>query len=872
MTYRAIFAGKDASGLYNLWVTDGTSAGTTELTVPTASSGGLFSSNFVFSPDFTALGRKTLFAGFDAHGSNNLWVTDGTSAGTTELAVAGGYSGGLFGSTLVTIDLTVFGKRALFAGYNAKLTDTLWVTDGTSAGTSELVVAGANFFEGLFGGGGAYGPEFTVLGGKALFQGDGPNYNNGLWVTDGTSAGTSELNVTGANPLGLFVEGPGGVLGVHNPAFAVLGGRVIFNGSDAGGRDNLWVTDGTAAGTTQLTFAGSGGLFAGVFDGFAVLGSKALFAGINNLWVTDGTSAGTRQLAIGEPYDITVLGTKALGADAAGNLWISDGTSAGTSELAGPYFRDSQGRPITPNFIAFGDKALFYDNDASGNSGLWVTDGTAAGTKELTVKDADVDGLAAQNFAVVGTKVLFEGLDKAGAQQLWVTDGSSEGTSELAVSNAYAGGLAPRDITPLPTPPVTIATNGVTSLVQIGSQYELEAVSSGTGPVLTYGGSTVTVGEFPGWTPVGAEKTATGYQVAWSLLGVNEYSVWNTDSNGAYTGAATGALSGASYALQHLKSSFREDLNGDRTIGPTITKPPATSDFNKDGLSDILWQNIDGQASIWDMNGNTLIGGGAVSSNPGPNWHAVGTGDFNHDGHSDILWQNANGQASIWDMNGNNLIGGGAVSPNPGPAWKAIGTGDFTGDGFSDDILWQNANGQAAIWEMNGNTLKGGGPVSPNPRPSWRAVGTGDFNGDGDSDILWQNANGQVSIWEMNGNSLMGGGPVSPNPGPNWKALGTGDFNGDGLSDILFQNTSTGQVSIWDMNGNKLIGGGPVSPNPGPAWKAIGTGDFNGDGLPDILFQNTSSGQASIWDMSGTRLVGGGPVSPNPGPSWHATA
>ena len=126
---------------------------------------------------------------------------------------------------------------------------------------------------------------------------------------------------------------------------------------------------------------------------------------------------------------------------------------------------------------------------------------------------------------------------------------------------------------------------------------------------------------------------------------------------------------------------------------------------------------------------------------------------------SQILWQNANGQASIWDMNGNTLIGGGPVSPNPGPSWIEIGAGDFNDDGLSD-ILWQNASsGQASIWEMNGNTLTGGGPVSPNPGPSWFAVGTGDFNDDHHSDILWQNTDGQASIWEMSGNTLIGGGP-----------------------------------------------------------------------------------------------------------------
>jgi hypothetical protein len=41
-----------------------------------------------------------------------------------------------------------------------------------------------------------------------------------------------------------------------------------------------------------------------------------------------------------------------------------------------------------------------------------------------------------------------------------------------------------------------------------------------------------------------------------------------------------------------------------------------------------------------------------------------------------ILFQNTStGQVSIREMNGNSLIGGGPVSPNPGPAWKPIGTG-----------------------------------------------------------------------------------------------------------------------------------------------------------------------------------------------------
>ncbi len=152
-----------------------------------------------------------------------------------------------------------------------------------------------------------------------------------------------------------------------------------------------------------------------------------------------------------------------------------------------------------------------------------------------------------------------------------------------------------------------------------------------------------------------------------------------------------------------LTIKVSDDAGKSATANSSITSgsgtpPPVTGD--------LLWQNTSGQASIWEMSGSTLVGGGPVSPNPGPSWTEIGTGDFNGDSFSDILWQNANGQASIWDMNGNSLIGGGPVTPSPGPAWKAIGTGDFTDGGFSDDILWQNkSTGQVSIWEMSGNKL-----------------------------------------------------------------------------------------------------------------------------------------------------------------------
>jgi len=292
----------------------------------------------------------------------------------------------------------------------------------------------------------------------------------------------------------------------------------------------------------------------------------------------------------------------------------------------------------------------------------------------------------------------------------------------------------------------------------------------------------------------------------------------------------------------------------------SLSTDTATSDFNGDGYSDILWQNTSGQVAIWEMKGTTVIGGGSLG-NPGPSWHAIATGDFNGDGYSDILWQNIDGEVAIWEMNGTSIIGGASLG-NPGPSWHPIATGDFNGDGKSD-ILWQHTSGEVAIWEINGTTVIGGASLG-NPGPSWHAIATGDFNGDGYSDILWQNTSGEVAIWEMKGTSIIGGASLG-NPGPSWHAVATGDFNGDRHFDILWQNDS-GQVAIWEMNGTSVIGGGSLG-NPGPSWHTIGTGDFDGDRHSDILWQN-DSGQVAIWEMNGTSVIGGGSLG-NPGSSWH---
>ena len=331
---KALFSGVDTSGHRGLWATDGRAAGTSELTVGGANPSGLFDSNgSPLSPDFTVVGDKVVFDGIDVNGSANLWVTDGTSAGTSQLTFYRGFwplfQGGL------NPHFTLLGSKLLFEGWDSSGRLNPWITDGTSAGTSELTVARAHakgllYYDNALFSSLTQNPDFTVLGNRVLFQGEDASADISLWVTDGTGTGTSELTVAGANSDGLFHHGSVYVA----PDITVLGSKALFAGFDSNGHINLWVTDGTSGGTSELTVSGAdpSGLFynngaAALDPDFTVVGNKVLFAGYDvnghvNLWVTDGTAAGTSELtATGaysgglSPSDFTVFSPLPVSSD-----------------------------------------------------------------------------------------------------------------------------------------------------------------------------------------------------------------------------------------------------------------------------------------------------------------------------------------------------------------------------------------------------------------------------------------------------------------------------------------------------------------------------------------------------------------------------
>ena len=125
---------------------------------------------------------KVVLNGMDAHFTNQLWVTDGSSAGTHELTNITYYY-----NSLNPTNITAFDNSAVFKGQNGSGVYGLWVTDGTQTGTHELQNIPNAASSGISPG------DITAYGHRALFDGIDASGNNEIWITDGTATNTKEL-------------------------------------------------------------------------------------------------------------------------------------------------------------------------------------------------------------------------------------------------------------------------------------------------------------------------------------------------------------------------------------------------------------------------------------------------------------------------------------------------------------------------------------------------------------------------------------------------------------------------------------------------------------------------------------------------------
>jgi ELWxxDGT repeat protein len=348
---RAYFVTRVGPSGRQLWVTDGTPAGTrvvTEVTVPEPAP------TPAVGIDNPTDVNGTLYFTTDLEGpGQELWATDGTAAGTRRIkTVNPSPSSNPFGPPGVARlrQLTAVGTKLYFAADDGAHGAELWVSDGTAAGTK--LVRDINP------GGGSAPTDLTALNGKVYFTADDGTANGRqLWVSDGTAAGTKLAATIAIDaPPGWSSPLPTYYSNATPPrGMVAAGGKLYLTGYDPTHGAQLWVSDGTQAGTTRLTSFGQLPPYMAQqgIGGLTAVGTKVYFLANDNtgrqLWVTDGTRAGTRVV----------------------------------KEFAGP---NSPANPLqtggSPSILAVvGDRLVFAANDPATGRELWVTDGTAAGTK-----------------------------------------------------------------------------------------------------------------------------------------------------------------------------------------------------------------------------------------------------------------------------------------------------------------------------------------------------------------------------------------------------------------------------------------------------------------------------------------------------------
>ncbi len=268
-------------------------------------------------------GSRVAFGATHGLWGTEPWISDGTQGGThpTGNIAADDYDSDP--RSFTPLDST----RFVFAATDDDVLDEeLYVSDGS---TSTLV---ADINPAAFVGSSIR--FLTTFAGQSrvVFFADDGSSGSEPWVSDGTAGGTFRL--ADINPgTGSSNTTPEDS---HNKVFTQVGDLMFFSATDGATGNELWVTDGTGAGTRLVAeiVPGSSGGFSGQaaeFQGLLFFGAPGI-----GLWTSDGTELGTGPLVEGvfpsALRELTVVGDLLYFASEE-DLWVSDGTVSGTVQV-----------------------------------------------------------------------------------------------------------------------------------------------------------------------------------------------------------------------------------------------------------------------------------------------------------------------------------------------------------------------------------------------------------------------------------------------------------------------------------------------------------------------------------------------------------
>ena len=392
---------------FKLVKTDGTEEGATWLDIRTTTE----DSNV---GEFTHFNGKLYFtADYSSLSPGTLWVTDGTPAGTSY------FSSFNFNTEVNLVELV---DNNLFAS-----SATHFALEKANLSTGELVMPEVIMWDED-----TQPIRFMINVNGTLFFSNG---NGQLWKTDGSNSGTQLLKdfhaITDMHPLN---------------------GKVVFRVLHEDGSEEIWGSNGTITGTVKIKTLHTGPAIRGTYEPTAIIGNTLFFVandGVhgNELWKSDGTSTGTFMITDinttdtgGAPEDDigafvpfgNTLYFSAKGSDGQWALYKKSLTNTGTVKVLN--------MDRVWHGMQLGDRLLLFTNESTltndSKTKLWVTDGTAAGTKLVLELDGLDDTFSHQ---IVDDAIYFSTMEGG---PLWRTDGTTCGTFVIDIGSQGASRIA----------------------------------------------------------------------------------------------------------------------------------------------------------------------------------------------------------------------------------------------------------------------------------------------------------------------------------------------------------------------------------------------------------------------------------------------
>jgi ELWxxDGT repeat protein len=310
---------------------------------------------------------------------------------------------------------------------------------------------------------GSYRTQFTVVNGTTFFSANDGTHGQELWGSNGTAAGTQL--VADINP---------GSGGSYPANLTNVNGTLFFSANDGSHGPELWRSNGSTAGTVLVSdidpgSAGSSPANLTNINGALFFSATDGVHGVE-LWRSNGTAPGTvlvKDLNAGSgssyPSQLTNLnGTLIFVANDGihgSELFKSNGTTAGTVLVND--IRPGSGGSYPSNLTVVSGTLFFSATNGISGQELWKSNGMTAGT--ILVKDIHPGSVGSypSQLTNVGGTLFFAADDGAHGPELFESDGVAAGTFLIKDINLGTNGSAPSNLTNVNGTLFFSANNGV---------------------------------------------------------------------------------------------------------------------------------------------------------------------------------------------------------------------------------------------------------------------------------------------------------------------------------------------------------------------------------------------------------------------------